>query len=135
MIKIGKDISKFSAYSYRPENKEELEKIIKERIKKEGNNCDLNDIDVSQINDMISSRTRKKRRVQDMSVKSAHQEESADVATPEMLGLSIMKKTRKTKEISGAFERGLDILHPVGRQGGHNQMERTKWSVGRKRTG
>uniref|UniRef100_A0A8D1DX59 AT-hook containing transcription factor 1 n=4 Tax=Sus scrofa TaxID=9823 RepID=A0A8D1DX59_PIG len=61
-------------------------------------------INVSQINDMISSRTRKKRRVQDMSVKSAHQEESADVATPEMLGLSIMKKTRKTKEISGAFE-------------------------------
>ena len=52
MIKIGKNLTKFSAYSYKPETKEELEKIIKERISKEGQNCDLNDIDVSLINDM-----------------------------------------------------------------------------------
>ena len=52
VLKIGKNLSKFSTYSYRPENKEELEKIIKDRISKEGTNCDLNDIDVSQINDM-----------------------------------------------------------------------------------
>ncbi|XP_033286233.1 protein ELYS isoform X4 [Orcinus orca] len=62
-------------------------------------------INVSEVNDMISSRTRNRGRVQNLTVKSAQQEESADVATPEMLGLSVMKKTRKTKEISGAFER------------------------------
>ncbi|XP_032322459.1 protein ELYS isoform X1 [Camelus ferus] len=61
-------------------------------------------INVSQVDDVISSRTRKKRRVQNMNVKSAQQEESADVATPEKLGLSVTKKTRKTKEVSGAFE-------------------------------
>ncbi|XP_059947310.1 protein ELYS isoform X3 [Mesoplodon densirostris] len=61
-------------------------------------------INVSEVNDMISSRTRKRGRVQNLNVKSAQQEESSDVATPEMLGLSVMKKTRKTKEISGAFE-------------------------------
>eukprot|EP00069_Balaena_mysticetus_P006262 bmy_18501T0 len=61
-------------------------------------------INVSEVNDMISSRTRNRGRVQNLNVKSAQQEESADVATPEMLGLSVTKKTRKTKEISGAFE-------------------------------
>ncbi|KAB1258824.1 Protein ELYS [Camelus dromedarius] len=61
-------------------------------------------INVSQVDDVISSRTRKKRRVQNMNVKSAQQEESADVATPEKLGLSVTKKTRKTKEVSEAFE-------------------------------
>ncbi|XP_026978188.1 protein ELYS isoform X3 [Sagmatias obliquidens] len=61
-------------------------------------------INVGEVNDMISSRTRNRGRVQNLNVKSAQQEESADVATPEMLGLSVMKKTRKTKEISGAFE-------------------------------
>ncbi|XP_024594815.1 protein ELYS isoform X3 [Neophocaena asiaeorientalis asiaeorientalis] len=61
-------------------------------------------INVSEVNDMISSRTRNRGRVQNLNVKSAQQDESADVATPEMLGLSVMKKTRKTKEISGAFE-------------------------------
>jgi len=35
-----------------PKTKEELQSIIKERIKKEGPNCDLNDIDVSGITDM-----------------------------------------------------------------------------------
>ena len=35
MIKIGKDISKFSSYSYKPTNKKDLCDIIKERIIKE----------------------------------------------------------------------------------------------------
>nr|XP_058924640.1 protein ELYS isoform X3 [Kogia breviceps] len=61
-------------------------------------------INVSEVNDMISSRTRNRGRVQNLNVKSAQQEESADVATPKMLGLCITKKTRKTKVISGAFE-------------------------------
>ena len=34
MIKIGKDISKFSTYSYKPESKEELKEIIKKKIEK-----------------------------------------------------------------------------------------------------
>ena len=51
-LKIGKDISSFSKYSCRPADKKELEKIIEERIKKEGNNCNLNDIDTSLITDM-----------------------------------------------------------------------------------
>ncbi|XP_054550941.1 protein ELYS isoform X2 [Talpa occidentalis] len=56
-------------------------------------------INISQVNDMISSRTRLRgQRVQNLNVKSA------DVATPEMLGLSGRKKTRKTKEISEASE-------------------------------
>ena len=37
-----------------PKTKEELSKIIEERIKKEGYDCDLNDIDVSHITDMNS---------------------------------------------------------------------------------
>ena len=52
MFKIGKDISRFSTYSCRPESKEELMKIIKESVSKEGDNCDLNDIDVRLIKDM-----------------------------------------------------------------------------------
>ena len=52
MIKIGKNLSKFSAYSYKPEIKDELKHIIEARIAEEGPNCDLNDIDVSQITDM-----------------------------------------------------------------------------------
>ena len=51
-MKIGRDISKFSTYSCRPKIKDELEKIIEERINKEGPNCNLNDIDVSLIDDM-----------------------------------------------------------------------------------
>ena len=39
-------------YKYFPETKEELEKIIYKRIEKEGNEVDLNDIDVSNITDM-----------------------------------------------------------------------------------
>ena len=44
--------NKIQKCKYFPETKKELEEIIKERIKKEGNECDLNDIDVSRINDM-----------------------------------------------------------------------------------
>ena len=51
-LKIGKDLSEWSAYSCQPKTKKELEKIIEERISKEGPNCDLNDIDVSQITNM-----------------------------------------------------------------------------------
>ena len=36
----------------KPANKEELKKIIKNRIQTEGAECDLNDIDVSDITDM-----------------------------------------------------------------------------------
>ena len=51
-LKIGKNLSEWSSYSCQPKTKEELEKIIEERISKEGPNCDLNDIDVSLIDDM-----------------------------------------------------------------------------------
>ena len=51
-LKIGKDISSFSTYSCQPKTKEELIKIIKDRITKDGPKCDLNDIDVSLITDM-----------------------------------------------------------------------------------
>ena len=52
MIKIGKNISDFSTYSCQPTTRDELEQIIKDRISKEGSNCDLNDIDTSLIEDM-----------------------------------------------------------------------------------
>ena len=39
-------------YKYHPKTKEELREIIKECIKNEGSECDLNDIDVSEITDM-----------------------------------------------------------------------------------
>ena len=54
MIRIGKYISGFSTHSCQPKTKIELDKIIKSRISKEGPNCDLNDIDVSLIEDMAS---------------------------------------------------------------------------------
>ena len=53
MIKIGKNLSKFSKYSCRPTSKSELQDIIKSRTKKEGNNCNLNDIDVSLVDGMV----------------------------------------------------------------------------------
>ena len=40
------------SYNYHPKTKDELEDIIKQRIKSEGNECDLNDIDTSSITDM-----------------------------------------------------------------------------------
>ena len=52
MIKIGNNISEFSTYSCQPKTYDELKEIIKDRISKEGSNCDLNDIDVSLIKDM-----------------------------------------------------------------------------------
>ena len=48
-LKIGKNLSKFSAYSCQPKTKEELMSIIKERMKINGDDCDLNDIDVSLL--------------------------------------------------------------------------------------
>ena len=52
MQKIGNNISNFSSYSCRPTNKNELKEIIKERISKDGPNCNLNDIDTSLITSM-----------------------------------------------------------------------------------
>ena len=46
-LKLGK-----SRYKYHPKTKEELIDIILQRIKDEGNEVDLNDIDVSNITDM-----------------------------------------------------------------------------------
>ena len=48
VIKKNKAIN----YKYFPETKEELQDIIKQRIKQEGSKVDLNDIDVSKIIDM-----------------------------------------------------------------------------------
>ena len=53
-LKIGKNLSKFSTYSCKPKNKEELRDIINSRIDKEFYWCDLNDIDTSLITDMSS---------------------------------------------------------------------------------
>ena len=41
-----------NSYKYFPKTKEELKDIIEKRIEQEGNEVDLNDIDVSEINDM-----------------------------------------------------------------------------------
>ena len=53
-LKIGKNICDFSKHSCQPKTREELKSIVYDRIDKEGPNCDLNDIDVSQIEDMSS---------------------------------------------------------------------------------
>ena len=52
MLKIGNNISRFSTYSCQPKTREELKVIVYKRICWEGSDCDLNDIDVSQIDDM-----------------------------------------------------------------------------------
>ena len=39
-------------YNYHPKTKDELKNIIKQKIESEGNECDLNDIDTSNITDM-----------------------------------------------------------------------------------
>ena len=44
--------NKSTNYKYFPESKDELRDIILKRIKDEGNEVDLNDIDVSKITDM-----------------------------------------------------------------------------------
>ena len=51
-LKIGKNLSEWSAYSCQPKTKKELKEIVKDRIRKQGTKCDLNDIDVSLIEDM-----------------------------------------------------------------------------------
>ena len=43
---------KRNKYKYYPKTKEELQDIIKQRIEQEGNEVDLNDINVSKITDM-----------------------------------------------------------------------------------
>ena len=40
------------AYNYHPKTKDELKDIIKQKIELEGNECDLNDINTSNITDM-----------------------------------------------------------------------------------
>ena len=45
-------IKRSNKYKYFPKTKDELKAIIKQRIKNEGNEADLNDIDVSKITDM-----------------------------------------------------------------------------------
>ena len=40
------------AYNYHPKTRNELEDIINQRIESEGNECNLNDIDTSNITDM-----------------------------------------------------------------------------------
>ena len=44
--------NKSSNYKYFPQTRKELKEIILQRIKDEGNEVDLNDIDVSKITDM-----------------------------------------------------------------------------------
>ena len=51
-IKSGTKISTGPSYKYHPETKEELAKIIKTEVKKNGWECDLNHIDVSKIKDL-----------------------------------------------------------------------------------
>ena len=43
---------KYTFQKYHPKTKEELQEIIAQRIIEEGNEVDLNDIDVSEITDM-----------------------------------------------------------------------------------
>ena len=45
-------IKKSNNYKYFPETNKELKDIIEQRIKQDGNEVDLNDIDVSKITDM-----------------------------------------------------------------------------------
>lgn len=51
-INEGLRLGKGSRFLYHPETKQELYKIIKERIKEEGKKCDLNNIDVSKLEDL-----------------------------------------------------------------------------------
>ena len=51
-LKIGSKTKVNKTYSCKPKDKKELEKIIKERLKKD-EDADLNDIDVSDITNMI----------------------------------------------------------------------------------
>ena len=51
-LKIGKNLSEWSVYSCQPKTKDELKDIVKARIREHGPEYDLNDIDVSLIDDM-----------------------------------------------------------------------------------
>ena len=51
MIRVGVDLSK-PKHNYHPKTKDELKDLIEELIEERGNKADLNDIDVSQIEDM-----------------------------------------------------------------------------------
>ena len=46
------DLNDTIVHKYRPRTKNELRQLIKKRIREEGPNCNLNDIDVSNITDM-----------------------------------------------------------------------------------
>src|SRR5574343_1874039 len=48
------DLKDIDFYNYHPKDKDKLKQIIEERIENEGPECDLNDIDVSNITDMNS---------------------------------------------------------------------------------
>ena len=47
-----KGVKQRPLYEFTPQNKSELKQIIERRINQEGPNCSLNDIDVSNIDDM-----------------------------------------------------------------------------------
>lgn len=49
---LNKDTFKKSEYKYFPSDKQQLMTLIEDRLKKYGNNVDLNDIDTSEITDM-----------------------------------------------------------------------------------
>ena len=51
-LKIGKNLSDWTTYTYQPKTRGELKDIIRSRISKDGTNCDLNDIDTSLITNM-----------------------------------------------------------------------------------
>ena len=53
-------VIKKNKYKCLPETKKELQNIIKQRIEKEGDEVDLNDIDVSKIKDMSNLFTDRK---------------------------------------------------------------------------
>uniref|UniRef100_A0A8I3VYB9 AT-hook containing transcription factor 1 n=1 Tax=Callithrix jacchus TaxID=9483 RepID=A0A8I3VYB9_CALJA len=62
-------------------------------------------INVSQVDDMVSSKTRTRgQRIRNTSIQSAQQEASAGAATPKRPGQSVKKKTRKAEGISEASE-------------------------------
>ncbi|PNI36627.1 AHCTF1 isoform 4 [Pan troglodytes] len=93
-------------------------------------------MNVSQVDDVVSSKTRTRgQRIQNVNVKSAQQEASADVATPKMPGQSVRKKTRKAKEISEASEniysdvRGLSQNQQIPQTSGTPRRGRRKREV------
>jgi len=51
-LHLNKDITDKTEYEYHPETKEELFELLKKLLKERGPNANLNDIDVSNIDDM-----------------------------------------------------------------------------------